>query len=444
MRYLKTFIILFFFLASTVHARTLIRDAETEYVVNEIFTPLSRVVYGDQKNVELYIVSNPLLNAYVTGGQKIFIHTGLIIRTEKPEQLAGVLAHELGHITGGHLLRSQDAASEALIQSLITTALVGIAATATGGNGGSAIAGSLIAGSQAGAGSFTAFTRMQEAAADQAAFEFLRKSMIGVDGLVDVMTMLSKDEYGAYDYMRSHPLSRDRIDLLQNQKKNFNEKDRNVKKLELDQNAYDRIKAKLVGFLEPPEKTIAQYENHPIEDVRVMGVASALHKSGQVRKAYNMISGYLKKHPKDGFMHDLAGQIALESGLRDKAMLHYEKAYHLTKKTPLIGLAYGQALIASEERINIEKAVPIMKTSLFQEKYHARGFRDLSVAYDRLEKPFFAAMASAQYYYLRGQYKSAMLQAERAMAGLPKGSSEYVRANDIYFFSQEVIRRKKR
>lgn len=422
-----------------VNASALIRDAEIENTLNNIMSPLTKVAPEASSQIELYIVADPNLNAFVQGGQNIFVHTGLLEKTKTPEQLAGVLAHELGHITGGHLLRSRDAMSEAMIKSLLTSAAIGVAAIASGSDGGSAIAGSLIAGNQAGMGSLTTFTRTQEAAADQAALTFLRKAGLVEKGLIEVMQMLSQDEIGASDYMRTHPLSRTRIDLLQNRYKNeFATTIQGSKhKRKLSQYEYDRMRAKLSGFLNNPQVTLKKYALEPNDVIRMIAISSALHKEGKGFKAYHQLSEFIKAHDKDAFLHDLAGQIALEIGNLEAAIIHYKKAYDYSHKIPLIGASYAQALIATENKDNMEKAVQILKTALREEKYYIKGFRDLSVAYDRLEKPFYAAAASAQYFKLIGNQNAAIKQATRALSGLPPTSSEYILVKDILFFSKQ-------
>ena len=339
-------------------------------------------------------------------------------------------------------MRTRDAMSEALLKSLLTSAAIGAAAIASGGDGGSAIAGSIIAGNQAGMGSLTTFTRTQEAAADQAAITYLRKAGISESGLIDVMTMLSKEELGANSYMRTHPLSRTRIELLNNRYKNeaFSTTSQDYKKQRNNlpsQHVYDRMRAKLSGFLDAPQKTMRQYENHPHQIIRAIALSSALHKEGNGKKAYILLSRVVKENDSDVFLHDLAGQIALETGQIEKAIMHYKKAYSSSNKLPLIGASYAQSLIASENRDNIQNAVTVLKHALQQEKFYARGFRDLSIAYDRLGKPFYAAAASAEYFYLIGNRHAAVKQARRALTGLPPTTPEYILVKDILYFSQQ-------
>lgn len=420
----------------TVQAQNIIRDAEVEAVIGNILNPLLETTGKSSQTVSFHIVADSSVNAFVQDGQKIFIHTGLILRLETPEQLAGVLAHELGHITGGHLLRSRDAASEALLSSILAGAAAGGAALLGGSGGGSAIAGGLMASGQAGAGSFTAFTRTQESSADQAGLNFLQKAGISGGGMVEVLEMLSKDERGASDYMRSHPLSRDRIAFLKNRLEQNIFVHKNSKTV-YNLTDFKRMRAKLAGFLEPSQRVMEYYASEPDSAIKTLAFASALHKEGKGREAFELINQTLEKLPKDAYLHDLAGQIALETGLNDASIAHYRQAYTLSDHNPLIGLTLGQAMIASEKIDILPEAIEIIKKALTKEVYYARGYRDLSIAYDRLEKPFLAATFSAQYYVLIGNNMSATTQAKRALSGLSIGTPEYLRAKDILFFARQ-------
>jgi len=423
-------------------SKNIIRDAEIESVVYKVIDPLLAQINKSRKDVSVYIVADPALNAYVQGGQNIFIHTGLIIALENKQQLAAVLAHELGHITGGHLLKSYDAASEAMWSALITSAAVGVAAALAGG-GADAISGALMAGSQAGSGSFNAFSRTQEASADQAAIQLLTKAQINPVAMNAVLKQLARNERGATDYMRSHPLSRDRIERINHrlqenklQKKTYQD---------IDNSDYQRIKAKLYGFLENPRNTLSRYkqDNNFKPITLLIAQASAYHRLGQSQNALKAINKAIDIKPKDAFIYDLAGQIALENGKINSAIDYYKTAYTLSQKNPLIGFTLGQALIASQKQHFIKQASLILKESLLKEQHFARGLRDLSIAYSYLDNLGLSALTSARYFFLLKNYKMAMKQAKKALTYLQENQPEALQAKDILFFAEKNNRRKK-
>ena len=422
-------------------ANNLIRDAEIESVVYSVVNPLLEQIGKTQKEVSIFIIADPAINAFVQGGQNIFIHTGLLIALKNQNQLAAVLAHELGHITGGHLLKSTDAQSEATVNALVTGAAVGLAAALSGG-GGDAVAGALLAGGQIGAGTMNAFTRTQESSADQASIGILQKANIDPQAMIDVLKMLSQNERGATNYMRSHPLSLDRIETIQYSLKNKNNV--KIKYHQFDAVAYQRMQAKLYGFLENPQNTVLRYENtrNGFEKISVLiANASAYHRLGQSQKALKEIKDAIKLHPNDAFIYDLAGQISLENGEVENAVLFYKQAYEKSNQNPLIALSYAQVLVASEVLDNIKNAIPILKASLLHEQQYARGYRDLSIAYDRLDDKGLAAASSAEYFLLRGDYNMAMNQARKSLLYLKENQPEAFRSRDILFFAEKNNRR---
>ncbi len=436
LKFLMIFCVFLLTASQKIWANNIIRDAEIETVVHSVVNPLLKSIGKSQKDISIYIVADPAINAFVQGGQNIFIHTGLLIALKNKEQLAAVLAHELGHITGGHLLKSYDAVSEASINALITGATVGVAAILAGGSG-DAISGALLAGTQAGAGSLNAFTRMQESSADQAAIHILQKSKINPKSMTQVLKMLSLNERGASDYMRSHPLSLDRIETINHQIRKFNHSDISYNSLsDID---YQRMQAKLYGFIEDPQSTLLRYqEQNNIPKIAILiAQASAYHNLGQSKNAFKVIEKSLELSPNDAFILDLAGQIALESGEINKSIAFYKQAYENSNANPLIGLTYGQALVASENINNIKIAIPILKKSLIAESLYAKGYRDLSLAYDLLKQQGYASIFIAEYFFLIGNYNMAMNQAQKALLFLKENQPEALRARDIIFFAQQ-------
>ncbi len=429
-------------ITQTTYANNIIRDAEIETVVYSVIDPLLKQIGKTKKEVSIYIIADPAINAFVQGGQNIFIHTGLLIALKNQNQLAAVLAHELGHITGGHLLKSVDMQSEATISALVTGAAVGLAAALSGG-GGDAVAGALLVGGQAGAGAMNSFTRTQESSADQAAINILQKTKINPQAMQEVLKMLSQNERGASNYMRSHPLSLDRIEAInhiitQNETGNQNY-------YKFDNIAYQRMQAKLYGFLENPQNTLVRYENAANDFSKIavlIAQISAYHRLGQSQKAFDAINQAMTLLPNDQFINDLAGQIALETGDIDKSILYYRQAYEKSNHNPLIALSYGQVLVASEKPENMKIAIPILKSALMQEHQYARGYRDLSIAYDRLEQTGLAASSSAEYFLLRGDYNMAMNQARKSLLYLKANQPEALRARDILFFAEKNNRNK--
>ena len=158
-------------LAVPAHAASVIRDAETEAVIDQIASPIFTTAKLDPESIDIYIINDEKLNAFVAGGQNLFINTGLIMRTSGPDELAGVIAHETGHIAGGHLSRGLQAQHNAGISTVAGMLLGAAAAVAGAPQLGTAI---MAGGATVGQRSLLKFSRTQEQAADQAAVTYLR------------------------------------------------------------------------------------------------------------------------------------------------------------------------------------------------------------------------------------------------------------------------------
>ena len=142
---------------------SVLRDAETEQLLQDMVDPLAEAAGLGEGAVEVVLINDPSINAFVAGGQRIFVHSGLINAAGNANEVQGVLAHELGHITGGHINRFSEGAGNATRITLLS-ALLAVGAALAGG--GEAAMGILSAGQQAAMGSFLAFSRTQEASAD--------------------------------------------------------------------------------------------------------------------------------------------------------------------------------------------------------------------------------------------------------------------------------------
>ena len=423
-------------LALPFQARAVVRDAEIEMTLEEIFRPVAEAAGGNYGGVKPVLINDPQFNAFVRDGKSVYLHTGLIMKAKNAGQLRGVMAHELGHITGGHIARTGEAARDVLVQSLLTTAAVGAAALAAGGGGGG-VAGGLLAGQQVGFGAFTAYSRAQESAADQAALNFLQKSGQSPRGVLEVLQYLSEREKTATAYMRTHPLSRQRLAAVQKRAKaspyfSAPESPALEKK-------YARAVAKIVGFLEDPTVALSLYPPNDISTAALIARAAAYRKTGESRKMRKTLAALKKAEPKDPYIYDLTGQLLFESGDIKGAIADYEKAYRLSNENPLIGIFYARAVSATDDPEKNKFAAKLIKKALLSERNYPLAHRSLSVAYDRSGEPGKAALASAQYYMLIGDRSRAKRQAERALRTLPDNTPEKFQAKDIIFFSKKTV-----
>ena len=189
-KFFLTLIFALFFAISSQASTSLIRDAETEKFLHEIADPIFAAANLEAKNINIYIVNDEEINAFVSGGQNVFINTGLIRKYKTPDALIGVIAHETGHIAAGHIARSSEEMKDAN-NTMLLSYLLGIGALIGGApDAGQAI---LLGGSQAAERLFLKYTRGQEEAADRHAAKYLIKLQYPADGLVELLEFFNHE-----------------------------------------------------------------------------------------------------------------------------------------------------------------------------------------------------------------------------------------------------------
>jgi len=409
--------------------RTL-RDAEMEAFIHAATDPVFEAAGMVPSNVDIVIVDDPALNAFYAGGQRIFIHTGLILQTEKVGQVVGVMAHETGHMVGGHVQRFGEAVGPATSISLLSL-LLGAAAIAAGAPElGTGIMGG---GQSAAQRTVLSFRRVQEASADQAAATYLRDAGLSGKGLIQVFQKFRFQELlsrpNMDQYVVTHPLSSNRINNLQAKLEASPYWDKPYDP-EL-QHWYDRIKAKLDGYLFPARSTLGKYppENTsiPARYARVY----AYNKGLEWDKAMDEADALIAKEPNDPYFREVKGQILLENGHVDKAIPVLREAAELAPDEPLILTLYGQSLVARETRETDLQAIEVLERATRLDHRNVFGWHQLAIAYTRTDQPALASLASAERALLMGRAEKAARDATAASEGLPRGTPKWLRAEDI-------------
>ena len=344
-----------------------VRDAETEKGISNLLKPLLHAAHLDADNIKIYIVKDPTLNAFVAGGPNIFIHTGLLTASRNASELTGVLAHEIGHISGGHLSRLAEAQRNASQRALIGSLIGGVAAL-LGGNpsAGTAIASS---GQHIGMRSLLRFSRDQELSADRAALRYLDNAKQSAQGMLTFLELISDQELLSINnqdpYVRTHPPSQRRITYLRNhvQTSEFSEIpiDKNIQKI------HSRIKAKITAFSESPEKTFRKYPSSNNSVAARYARAIAHYRNANVKVAISLIDELLKDFAYDPYFHELKGQILFEYGEAKKALQSYEEATRLLPETALIRAELGRIQLESNDTRLLHEAINNFQISLNKE-----------------------------------------------------------------------------
>ena len=431
--------------AQPAAAQSILRDAETEALLDDMSAPLIKAAGLEPENVDIVLINDPSVNAFVAGGQAVYINSGLINAADTANEVQGVIAHELGHVAGGHAVFNMGAKSATNISLL--SLLLGAAAAAAGG--GEAALGVLMAGQQAAMGKFLAFNRSQEASADAAGAQYLSTAGITGQGSIEFFRKLQNMEYryGYYpregdEYGRSHPMTQDRISTLTD----TYEKDPAWSKPsdpEIERR-FKRAKAKLFGYLAKPAETHRTYPDYMTGVPARYARAYAFHKEAKLGQAMAQANSLLLEEPDNPYFLELKGQILLESGKPEDALAALRRATELTGNQPLIATLFGHALIATENRENFAEAEIVLKAAVARDRLNPFAWYQLGVVYAGNGDIARARLASAEQQVLSRRMAMALQSAKAAEAALPKGSPDWLRAQDIALQAEAEIERKKK
>jgi predicted Zn-dependent protease len=420
---------------------SILRDSETELLFKDVARPLIKGAGLDEHSVQVILLNDPEINAFVDQGQIVYIQSGLLESADNVNQLQGVIAHELGHVVGGHSIRLQQGARTATGISLATLVLGAIAIAAGAGE---AAMGLLMAGQQAAMGTFLAFTRTQEATADASAVKTLHAAQISGKGMLDFFAKLQNEEYrlaiyAKDSYDRTHPLSSERIQALEQSFKTDpawnNQTDPAL------QARFLRVKAKLLGFIDPKQAVIKFPESDqsvPAHYAR----AYAYHMGGYPDKAKAEADALLAKDLHDPFFLELKGQILLENGKPKEAIAPLREATERSGKMPLISAMLGHALVATEDPKNYSEAKLVLKEAVNKDNQDPFAWYQLGIIYDQEGDQGRAALASAERSNLENNPKMALANAQMALKGIPPNTPDYLRAQDIAMVSRNELAKK--
>ncbi len=426
-------------------ARAGIRDAEIERILRGYSDPIFKAAGLDEKAVTVMIVNDKSLNAFVAGGQNVFINTGMIMTLDTPNELKGVIAHETGHISGSHLARGPEAMSKAEVPMLVGM-LVGVAAIAAGAPD---IGMALLMGSQSIAQrEVLAYSRTQESAADQAGAKFLNATGQSPRGMLGVFDRFADQEamsgYRQDPFVRSHPLSRDRIAALQGIVESSKYKDRTDTPREVAD--YALMRGKLRGFIESPEVVLRLYPRSDKSAAARYARAAAYFRAADLDQAIPEIDSLIAERPDYAYFWELKGQIYVESSRPKDGLPAYRKAAELAPNEPLIQASLGAALLAASDDGDLS-AVPEAKKhlqlALKSEPDNAMAWYYLADAHSRSGNDAMAALATAERYFALQGYGQAATFAQRALAKLKEGSNDWQRANDILAVAQAEAAQKR-
>ncbi|MBF0268582.1 MAG: M48 family metallopeptidase [Alphaproteobacteria bacterium] len=432
--------------ASPAGAASLIRDTEVENTIRAFETPLLEAAGLDPNAFEVHIVNEKSLNAFVAGGQKMFLHTGLLLRAQSASQVIGVMAHETGHIAGGHLARLQQAFEDASNEAIIATVL-GVAAGVLSGRAdvGTAV---VMGGQDVALKNLLTFSRGQESSADQAGITYLNRTQQSAKGFLEFMEILGQQELWMTErqdpYVRTHPISQERVSFLREQVEKSQYTDTPLRpEYAL---MFRRMQAKLFAFIEAPVRTLSRYKADDTSIEARMARAIAYYRKPDLANALPLIDGLIKEYPNDAYFYELKGQFLFENGRIAEAKDALVHAARLMPEAPLILVSLAQAQIEMNDDSLLPEASRHLQQALTKEKDNALAWRLMSVAYGRSGNQGMTAYAMAEYAFLSGKLAEASHHADQADKLLARGSPPWLAVQDLKsdIQTQQAKKRKKK
>jgi predicted Zn-dependent protease len=416
----------------------ILRDTEAEQLLRDYTRPILRAAGLEKQNIQMVIINDSAFNAFVADGRRIFVNYGAIMQSETPNQIIGVLAHETGHLAGGHLAKIREQLANAQTQMIIAM-LLGAGAMVAGSRGG-ANSGLANAGAAAIAApqemikrTLLSYVRQQEEAADKAGVKYLAATGQSARGMYETFKRFTNESMfaarGADPYLQSHPMPSERVEALAQLARsspNWDKKDDPALQLR-----HDMVRAKTSAFMERPDTVYRRYPPSNTSLPARYARAIVSYRHGDLRVALAQIDQLISEHPSNPYFYELRGQALLEGGKPVEAIAPLRKAVQLSHNAPLIEMLLGQALVASNNNAYTDEAIAILRAAVARETEAPLGFSQLAMAYGRKGDYAQADLASAQAAFLRGDNKTARDLASRAKTRFAIGTPGWVKADDI-------------
>ena len=424
--------------SGSVLAQSLIRDTEIEIMLRDYTDPFLRVAGLEPSDVGLFIIADPSINAFVTGGQNIYMHTGTILEASDPLQIKGVLAHETGHISGAHLARAGEAMNQAAIPMFATLGLGVLAAIA--GEGGAA--GALMASSQQfGALQFFTYTRTQESAADQAAVRFLEETGTSAAGLMEFFERFRYQEAFSparrFPYFRTHPLSSARVASLREAVARSPYADQPESPEEIAR--LERVQAKIYGFMAEPGHVFYRYPESDQSLPARYARSVAYYHDARMDEAREEIESLIEEEPDNPFFFELYGQMLFESGHAEESIQYHQRSVDLMPQAPLLRINLAMSMIAADDDMYLEDAQQHLRVALDIEPDNSFAWYQLSIVHERNGDTARAQLAIAEQSYALGDSGRAMQFASRARPQLEPGTPDWYRASELLAVAQASL-----
>jgi len=424
-----------------------LRDAESEELLRDYSRPILKAAGLSRQNIEVVIINSREFNAFVADGRRIFVNYGALYQSTTPNQIIGVLAHETGHIAGGHLARIREqlasAQTAALVALLLGAAAIGASAAAGQGNNiGQAAPGIIMGPQEVIRRTLLSYQRSQEEAADRAAVNYLNATGQSARGMIETFARFKQDQLFISQqvdpYLLSHPTAQNRIALLESLAQaspHYNTKDTT----EL-QHRHDMMRAKIAGYFEKPDTVLRLYPQSNNSMPARYARAMSLYRWGNVRAAVQQVDSLIQQQPNNPYFHELRGQILLESGRAKEAIPSLRRAVDLSKGNALIRMMLGQALVQGGGNEDAQEAIKELRFALQREPNASFGHRQIAIAYARTGDRGNADLSAAYAAFNDADFKAAKTLATRAQRSFKVGTPGWLRADDLIKFEPPKVK----
>ncbi len=431
-----------FSIKNITHAKY-IRDTEIESIIYGWTNPILKIAGLEKNKLKIHIIADKRINAFVTNGQNMFLNTGLITKAGSANGLIGVIAHEIGHIKAGHIIKMKQVAKKLQDNQFITSLLGMGLLIATSSNDNlkdermDIAKTALSIGPSIATKSFFSFSRGNEYVADNLAIDFLKGVKRNPKSLSIILEKLYGQELLLMErqdpFLRTHPLSKARMDLIK-QKTSSND---NYIESEFDRVAYLRIKAKLEGFLESPGRTLLNNTNNTLHSRYARAIA--YFRVPMYKKSIEEINSLLKDYPNDPFFLELKAQILAENGKIREAIKYYKKSLKIMPDSILIMLPLCSLLLEDSKNLKlIKEANNYLRFIVKKEPDNILAWHLKGISHNRLGEPIYANLSAAEEFLRKRDFRNAKFFAKKVISATKKFSSENLRASDIINFINEI------
>lgn len=402
--------------AAQAQALSLISDEETEIFLHRTLQPIFKAADTDFNPRRIYIVNDKSLNAFVTDGNNMFVTVGTLMAADSQNEISGVLAHETGHIEGGHLLRHKIQSREVQRMTLASM-LLGSAAGIAAGRADVSIA--AILGSQSSAmNSMLTYQVSEERSADEAAVKLLKKINQSPEGMLRFMKKIQKRNtlqgIEETSYFRTHPVTSERIAFMEKAAK-----ESQAPKTGTQEKDFERIRAKLYAYIEDPKATLQKYPETNGSIPARYARAIAYFKKMEMPKALGLINGLIADEPQNPYFYELKGQMLLETGQIAQAADIYRQALKLRPNSSLFKLNLAQAMLENSPSAADQKQIVDLLNQVLVYNPDSYAWILLSRAYGMQQNAAGYNYAAAEYSLLTRDIRLAKQQAEQALKSSP-------------------------